>query len=439
MAVWKHRLLLASCCVAAALLASGTRAELLAGAARVSITPDPERVSYTLGGYGDLHRMTTPATGIHDTCYARALVLQTGGRKVALVSLDLCYIPADVKAAVLARIAGTGIQPDGLFLCATHTHSGPEPLLLHSGCVGHIGAMPKFRPELLSWMAGQISAAITQASNTLRPATIGSGQTGPIGLNRNRRGEPGTDDTLTEIRVDGGDGKPIALVVDYAAHPTFFGAQMLQVSGDWAGAFERMMEAAVPGATVLFLNGIEGDVSPKGADDGMPAERIEVYASKLMQPGLRLMASIHPEAHPQLHAWDQTVSLPEPKPHPFFLLGAALFHATRDEALALVHRIMPRECQLSFLRLGGTLLIGFPGEPTTPVGLEAKRMAKSAGVRLPAVVALTNGWLGYLVTAEQYRAGKYEPTMSFYGPQIGAIMLDGVRRGLERASTDRRL
>ncbi|MGC8668271.1 MAG: neutral/alkaline non-lysosomal ceramidase N-terminal domain-containing protein [Chthonomonadales bacterium] len=423
--------------VLAAALAQGARAQLMAGAARVSITPDPTRVRYTLGGYGDLRRMTTPATGVHDTCYARALVLQDGGRTYALVSLDLCYVPANVKAAVVARVAGLGIASDELFLSATHTHSGPEPLMLHSGCVGEIGAMPHFDPGLLDWMAEHISNAIRDAAAHMVPADIGSAQTGPIGLNRNRRGEPGTDDELTELKVTAADGKPIAVVVNYAAHPTFFGADMLQVSGDWAGAFERMMEATLPGSVVLFLNGTEGDVSPSGADDGTPDERIETYACKLMRPTLRLLAAIRPEGHPKLDAWTEAVSLPEPKPHPFFLLGAALFHATRDQALALVHRMMPRVCQLSFLRLGRLLLMGFPGEPTTPIGLRAKQIARADGVAHPSVVALTNGWLGYLVTEGQYRAGKYEPTMSFYGPQIGSIIIDGVRRGLHRTSKEK--
>ena len=407
-----------------------SRAQLRAGAARASITPDPRAVFYTLGGYGDLARMTTRATAIHDTCYARALVLQQGDRKYALVSVDLCYVPANVKDAVLAKLAGTGIRSEALFLAATHTHSGPEPLMLHSGCVGEVGAFPRYTPELLDWIARQIAIAVREALRDMQPAHVGCAQMEGLGLNRNRRGEPGTDDELTELKVTTTTGKPIAFVVNYAAHPTFFGADMFQVSGDWAGALERMTEAALPGAVVLFVNGAEGDVSPRGADEGTPEERIETYATKLMQSVLRLAGSIRPEAHPEIHAWVEPVDLPEPKPHPFFLLGAALFHATREQAMDLVRRIMPRKCEISFLRIGSALFMGFPGEPTTPIGLESKRLARANGVKHPAVVALTNGWLGYLVTAQQYRAGKYEPTMSFYGPDIGSIMLEGVRKGL---------
>ncbi len=411
---------------------SPASAELRAGAARVSITPDPRELPYTLGGYGDLKRLRTPATGIHDTCYARALVLASGASRCAIVSLDLCFLPANVKEAVATRIGETGIPKAALLLCATHTHSGPEPLRLHSGNTGATGDLPSFDPHLLDWMAGRIAQAVLDADRKLAPATLGSGQTAPVGLNRNRRGEPRTDDEMTVLKVADPQGHLIAALVDYAAHPTFYGAGMFEVSGDWAGAFERMMEATLPGATVLFVNGVEGDASPRGADEGTPAERIQIYAARVAQTAHSLLARIAQEGSPRLEAWNQTVELPAPQPHPLFLLAATQMRATPDQARALVERMMPRQCEVSFLRIGELLLIGVPGEPTTPVGLAAKEMARARGIQRPAVVALTNGWLGYLVTDTQYRAGKYEPTMSFYGPTIGARMLAGIQAGLER-------
>jgi hypothetical protein len=37
-----------------------------------------------------------------------------------------------------------------------------------------------------------------------------------------------------------------------------------------------------------------------------------------------------------------------------------------------------------------------------------------------------------MLTPEQYRAGKYEATMSFYGDQGGEKILAGVKAGLKR-------
>src|SRR5262245_14791382 len=84
-------------------------ADTKAGAARVSLTPDPVKLPYTLGGYGDPSRLKNHATGIHDACYARAVVIENRGAKCALVSLDLCFLPSNVKDIVASRIGGTGI------------------------------------------------------------------------------------------------------------------------------------------------------------------------------------------------------------------------------------------------------------------------------------------------------------------------------------------
>lgn len=414
------------------LLSGRAGAELRAGAASATITPDPRALPYTLGGYADLSRLRNSATGVLDTCYARALVMTDGKAKVAIVSLDLCYMPANVKTAVQSRIAATGIAPEALFLSATHTHSGPEPLRLLAANSPQAGELPAFDPNLLAWIADHIAQAIVAADQNLRPARVGAGQMGGIGLNRNRRGEKVTDDELTVLKVTDAEGKPLAAIFNYAAHPTYFGAGNLQVSGDWSGAFERTMEAELPGAVALFINGAEGDASPNGADSGTPEEKIQTYAAKLAQPARALYERIVPATDVPLTAWTQAVELGARQPNPLFLLAAAGMRATAEQARDLVNRIMPDRCELTFVRAGDFLFVGFPGEPTAPVGLAAKQMAREKGVKMPAVAALTNGWLGYLVTAEQYRAGKYEPTMSFYGPTIGEKVLAGLKEGLAR-------
>jgi len=415
-----------------ALAAAPGAAQLRAGTARVSITPDPRAMPHRLGGYVSPVRLNNDATGVHDTCFARALVLENGSARAALVSLDLCFLPAAVKEAVAAHLRDTGIPPAALFLSATHTHSALDPLHLHPGNTGHQTALPRYDAKLSEWMAERIAQAVRDAAGRMVPARAGSAQRGRVGLNRNRRGEQLTDDELTALKVVDAQDRPVAAVVCYAAHPVYYGAEMLEVSGDWSGSLARKLEAEMPGATVLFLNGAEGDASPDGADEGTPAERIDVYSAKLAAAARKALDAAALVPDPRLEAWTQDAEPGDPTPHPLFLLASVALRATPDQARALVRRMMPQRIEATFVRIGDLLLMGLPGEPTAAVGLEAKRLARERGVRTPAVVALTNGWLGYLVTEAQYRAGEYEATMSFYGPEIGARMLDAVRRGLER-------
>jgi hypothetical protein len=341
----------------------------------------------------------------------------------------------NVRSAVLERLKGTGFDAAHVFLSATHTHSAPEPLLLHDGntrdaVLPATLVFPQYDAKLCDWFADRIAQSIREAEANRRPARIGSGQAHPIGMNRNRRGETVTDDEMTVLKVVSAEDKPIAALVVYAAHPTYYGAGMFEVSGDWAGAFAQTMETSLPGAVVLFLNGAEGDASPSGADEGTPAERIAVYAARLAAKAKRLFDRVTVQKAVTLCGWVQTVVLPERQPHPLFLLAASQFKATSVQAKELVRRLMPVECDLTFAQVGELLFLGFPGEPTAPLGLAAKALAREKGFPHPAVVALTNGWLGYLVTDAQYRAGKYEPTMSFYGAGIGAVMLRAVKEGL---------
>jgi neutral ceramidase len=403
-----------------------------AGAARVTITPDLKTMPCMLGGYVAPERLRKSATGVRDTCFARAMVLSDGRSKVALVSLDLCFLPESFKKAVSERIPDTGIPPDHLFLSATHTHSAPDPLALHDGNTGPAGALTTYNPQLTAWMADRVAEAIKQANARLQPAQIGSGQMQRLGLNRNRRGENLTDDEMTCLKITDRSGSPIAAVFVYAAHPVYYGADMLEVSGDWSGVFARQMEASIPGATVLFLNGAEGDASPNGSDEGTPSDKITTYAAKLSVKANALYQSIPVKPEGTVRGWTQRVELGAPIPHPFFLLAAGSLRATQDQARELVDRLMPTSCSISFLQIGDALLIGLPGEPTAVIGLEAKKMAREKEYKHPAVVALTNGWLGYIVSASQYRAGKYEATMSFYGEKIGEKMLEGVSAGFKR-------
>src|SRR5437899_4743862 len=62
-------------------------APFFAGAASIAITPEvrPDGPPIWLAGFGQ----DRAASGVHDDLYARALVLGTGTRSVAIVALDL--------------------------------------------------------------------------------------------------------------------------------------------------------------------------------------------------------------------------------------------------------------------------------------------------------------------------------------------------------------
>jgi hypothetical protein len=405
-------------------------ATLQAGAAKVDITPDIRQIRVQLGGYGA--RLNMPPVGVRDPIYARALALQRGKQRVVLVALDHLLVPGSLTRAVLKA---TQLAPHQLFMAASHTHCAPDAMGMNERMRYPIPGVATFQPELLRFTAERITEAIRLAQSRLQPARLALYAEPLPGLNRNRRGRGITDPTMTVARLNTPAGKPIAVLVIYAAHPTIYSHTMMEVSAEFPGVLQNGLEAFWDNdAVALFLNGALGDVSPV-ADAGSTAhERVERYGNQLKTHALRLLNQVRPAA-PRLQTRQVQVSLPPARPHPEFQQSAGREYKVPESLLnELVRQLVPPEAPVSLLVLGTLLLVGFPGEPITALGLEARRIGQAHGFPLVAPVALVNDWVGYILTREEYERGGYEATVSFNGAELGEVVLSGVRRGISALS-----
>jgi neutral ceramidase len=267
-------------------------ATLQAGAAKVDITPDIRQIRVQLGGYSA--RLNMPPVGVRDPIYARALALQRGKQRVVLVALDHLLVPGSLTRAVLKA---TQLAPHQLFMAASHTHCAPDAMGMNERMRYPIPGVATFQPELLRFTAERITEAIRLAQSRLQPARLALYAEPLPGLNRNRRGRGITDPTMTVARLNTPAGKPIAVLVIYAAHPTIYSHTMMEVSAEFPGILQNGLEAFWDNdAVALFLNGALGDVSPV-ADAGSTAhERVERYGNQLKAHALRLLNQVRPAA-----------------------------------------------------------------------------------------------------------------------------------------------
>lgn len=98
-----------------------SRAALRGGCAKVDITPP---VGVWLSGYRAREK---PSDGICDGLYARALVLDDGQNKIAIISADLLWVPSKITTQVRGIVKEKiGIPDKNILICATHTHFGPK-------------------------------------------------------------------------------------------------------------------------------------------------------------------------------------------------------------------------------------------------------------------------------------------------------------------------
>jgi hypothetical protein len=113
---------LTGCCLAA--ITQAAAAQLKAGVARVSINPMEEKIPAQLGGYGA--REGKPAEGTLDTIYGKVILFDWGGKKSAVITVDMCSVPICVAEETLNKAGIKGLTLDRMLISASHTHAGLE-------------------------------------------------------------------------------------------------------------------------------------------------------------------------------------------------------------------------------------------------------------------------------------------------------------------------
>jgi len=239
---------------------------LRVGAARIDITPAADPANPPSGKYA------------HEKLYLRAIVLDDGATRAALIGADQSMLFENVWAAASKQIAAELNCPvENIILSVTHTHSawgpGDQPFRRPGQAGGPPPAPDPNAPP--PPIVGQILNAVKQAKAKLQPARVGFG-TGFSYLNVNRDNiDPGThlwtqipnlaassDKTVAVLKFESQDGGMIAVYFTYAMHPVngFLGDF---TSADFCGAASRHIEQAYGDkAVAVFAQNASGDQNP---------------------------------------------------------------------------------------------------------------------------------------------------------------------------------
>ncbi|RME71617.1 MAG: hypothetical protein D6776_09975 [Planctomycetota bacterium] len=368
------------------------------------------------------------AQGVHDPITARALVLERGARRFAIVSLDVIGINRGFRDDVAARLGALGIAAEDLVLLATHTHSGPGAISTMK--LWQLIAVDCLHRATYEHMVQGTAEAVARAVAALEPAEIGIGRGQEPRAVRNRRGRPqALDPKLDVIKVVRPDGSPIAAVIHYAIHGTCLGPSNLLLSADVAGAACRELEQRLGGGVAVFANGAEGDVSP--ADGGFAGAQRD--GEQIAETAHAVWQATATTATAELDA--QLVYVRTPAP--VFNTGCFPVPGTGTDicslipgfsiAIALDPSWLPDELPFQALRIGEDVIVTVPGEPITEEGWAIEAAGRALGWRRVLVFGLANDYMGYVATEARYLAGDYEGQSTVYGPQTDRFVLEAAR------------
>src|SRR5688572_4385013 len=156
-----------------------TFAELKVGIATQNITP---KLGIPLAGYYS----ERGADGVHDPLNAKVIVLESGGVKAALVSLDLIgTMRSTVEEARVLITQQTGIPAKNVMISGTHSHTGP--IFVGSRRYDAIGGQHDLAREYSSLLPQLIAAAVKDAHGKLVSGRALFATTEVKGLAFNRR------------------------------------------------------------------------------------------------------------------------------------------------------------------------------------------------------------------------------------------------------------
>ena len=127
------------------------------------------------------------AEKVHDDLYAKALVIEKDGIKVAIVTCDLIETPAELVAEVRSLTEkSTGIASGHIMISATHAHTGPV-ILTSSSMYTMDAKSGELLKNYMSKLPELIAQSIKDANNALKPANLSYGLGNEESISFNRR------------------------------------------------------------------------------------------------------------------------------------------------------------------------------------------------------------------------------------------------------------
>lgn len=427
---------------------------------------------------------------IKDPLYAKALVLDDGRTRVAIITMDVTAIGArrisqgklpDVGEDFLPRLRSRiqkelGIPTANVLVNASHTH--PPGRMLCSD-----------REQV-----ERTIDAVRRAARNLTEVRIGagSGREDRITMNRALRLKDGRhwnirhsypsppadqvaefgpiDPEIGILRIDRLDGRPLAVVYNFACH-LLFGDPSGRITANFPGVASRLIERTLGhGAQAMFVQGAAGDIVDVGFKDFSRPRDVEPLGVKLGQSTLKALRKIHTTSDATLKLITETIQLPRRTDIPRRIIAlqrrqAELLESLRFTSLSFESFVPLYRCrstlesfrrrqvekylqdlrameelskiqddiatlrkhqainqqsgsktvaaELQGIRIGNCLLITAPIELLVEIGL---RLKKTSPYKPTLVAAFSNGYLHYGPPARDYSRGGYEVNECLLAP-----------------------
>jgi len=425
------------------------------GVAAVRITPP---LGTPMAGY----YYVRGAEGVHDHLYAKTLVVEKNGTRIAIVSCDLIEISAELAAEIrLLAEASTGIPAEHIMISATHSHTGPV-ILSPANMYGTDEKVRDLLADYMKELPGLVAESIIQANDGIQPARLsfGTGYEKTISYNRRFFMTDGTvgwnpgklnpmiikpagpiDPEVGVLYAESEAGKALSTYVNFALHLDITGG--LEISADMPYTLSKILGGLKGKDMVtLFGQGCCGNINHINVKSGEPqkghaeAERIgTVLAGEVIKTYTRL----EPLKVDVIRARSEIVGLPltefskdelerareitdkfgEKNAAPFMEMVNAFKIVDVYE-----RKGKTIDAEVQVFTLGENFaIVSLPGEIFVELGMYIKERSPYPGTM---VLELTNGSVDYIPDRKAFVEGNYEAVSARCAPGSGEFLVERV-------------
>jgi hypothetical protein len=418
-----------------------------------------------MGNYRDDYA----AKGIHDNLYAKAIVFSNdSGEKAALLSVDICMMDRGNIAMMRDYISSKcQIAGDRVLIAATHTHSGPAPMML--------GTLPKADDADIKLFLTKACQAVMEAEKNMVDSKLRVGYSSENRVSFNRAMK--CTDGKTHMNWEGLDpesvtevlgtidpqvitmafeqgGKKTAALVNFGLHPAILAGDNWLYSADYPGYLaEGLGKILGDDFKTMFFNGCCGDVNHIDYSDPLQGRgysmtqrvgyMLAVDAFEAIKKDVESLGDVISVSREMVKLERYKIS-EEKRTWSLDVLErvklegreAGKVDGLPDEHYARVWLDMyekqnePDEVEVMVLRIGDVGIVGLCGEMFCELGMDIKNTSPA---KHTIVIELANDAVGYIITEAAYEQGRYEstPGTTMYAKGSGEKVAASAKRQLQ--------
>lgn len=264
------------------------------GFSRRNITPQR---GVELGGYAGYR----PCCGFHDPLWCKAVVLEQGKHRWALLAFDLLCIDESLSSRICEAVKPLGIE--SVIAAAIHSHAAPCGIVLDEGPLAEVNRVAQSDPEgfraYTETVIGNAMEACRDACGCLEAFQVRSARGPAPVIGSERHTGENADLTMTAVQIRTESGRSLILY-QIPCHPTVLGPENLLASADFVAGIEGRLACDM----AVFLNGYAGDISTRftrKAQTFEECDRMAEIAAESVEKLIRNVTYGEPEGIKGLH------------------------------------------------------------------------------------------------------------------------------------------